>query len=110
MEIAKQRCGPFELASNLQEPEEQEEVWTSMYLERLESQFEGCLQSIYENNFIEDVFPEYSTCITKDAFIDSVEEKDFTEKYLQKYKTKHQANKATATWIFDPKTYRKLTR
>ena len=111
IEMAYKRHGPF--SANLKEAvggeEETAEVWSPEWVARFEAQFESCFQHIYQNTFIEDIFPEYISQITKNAFINSVEEMDFKERYLQDADKKQDNKTATATWIFDPSEYHKLT-
>ena len=99
-----------------EDKENHDDKWSAEFVKQVEDTFESAFQEVYEKHFIEDIFEEYKSVVTKHDFIDSIEEKSFKDKLLEKkdlvkvpvLKGGDSKDKkvATATWAFTPKTYR----
>ena len=60
--------------------ENKEEKWSEQFVRGIEKKFENAFQEIYEHHFIEDIFEEYKSTVTKVDYINAIEEMNFQEK------------------------------
>ena len=56
--------------------------WSESYVKSTEPKFEVAFQTIYEKNFIEDIYPQYQSTISLQELINAVEKKSNWDNFV----------------------------
>ena len=53
-------------------PQKNEFLWSDAYLIIAEQNFESCFEKLYENEFVDYIFPKYDSRIDKATFVKAI--------------------------------------
>lgn len=78
--------------------------WSTSSINRSVQQFEQIFENIYEQEFIDLIFEDFKSLITRENFIEAIKPKDMFD-HFNVIDEKHQG---TATWLFTPAKIREI--